>query len=133
MYLAVACAARSADSAKEFAEKHGIGRYYGSYDDELLHDKYVDIGYVVGNIHLYRWSIGGRQQLVSVFSDLHFNAADSDPYPTSYLYNHDIGGGASLLLATYPLAFATLFFNGWMPESAKVDGQLMKGLALIYM
>ena len=47
MYLAVACAARSADSAKEFAQKHGIGRYYGSYDDELLQDKYVDIGYVV--------------------------------------------------------------------------------------
>ena len=55
---AVACAARSADSAKEFAEKHGIGRYYGSYD-ELLQDKDVDIVYV-GNIHVYRRSIGEK-------------------------------------------------------------------------
>jgi predicted dehydrogenase len=51
----VACAARSADSAKDFAE---IGRHYGSYD-ELLEDSNVDIVYV-GNIHIYRRSIGEK-------------------------------------------------------------------------
>lgn len=66
-------------------------------------------------------------EVVSVFSDFHFNAADSDPYPTSFLYNHALGGGASLLVAPYPIAFATLFFNGRMPESVKVVGQVDKG------
>ncbi|KAI2512797.1 oxidoreductase [Fragilaria crotonensis] len=181
----VACAARSVDDAKEFAEKHGIARYYGGYD-ELLDDANVDIVYV-GNIHIYRRSIGEKcllankhallekpftctaedarylvnlarernlffmegmwtrffpavemarrivfqekklGEVVSVFSDFHFNAADSDPYPTSFLYNHALGGGASLLVAPYPIAFATLFFNGRMPESVKVVGQVDKG------
>ena len=54
----VACAARSVDDAKEFAEKHEIDHYYGSYD-ELLEDQDVDIVYV-GNIHIYRRSIGEK-------------------------------------------------------------------------
>lgn len=54
----VACAARSEDDAKAFAEKHNIGRYYGNYD-ELLKDDDVDIVYV-GNIHLFRRSIGEK-------------------------------------------------------------------------
>ena len=65
-------------------------------------------------------------EVVSVFSDFHFNASDSDPYPSSFVYNHASGGGASLLVAPYPLAFATLFFQGRMPESVKVVGQVDK-------
>lgn len=178
----VACAARSEDDAKAFAEKHGIGRYYGSYDD-VLKDDNVDIVYV-GNIHIFRRSIGEKclmankhvllekpftcsaedarflmnlakernlfcmegmwtrffpaveqarrlvlhekklGEVVSVFSDFNFNAADSDDYPTSFLYNHGLGGGASLLVAPYPLAAATLFFKGRTPDSIKVVGQL---------
>jgi dihydrodiol dehydrogenase / D-xylose 1-dehydrogenase (NADP) len=63
-------------------------------------------------------------EVVSVFSDFNFNAADSDDYPTSFLYNHGLGGGASLLVAPYPLAAATLFFKGRTPDSIKVVGQL---------
>jgi len=54
----VACAARSEDSAKAFAQKHKIQRYYGSYDD-LLADEAVDIVYV-GNMHSFRRSVGEK-------------------------------------------------------------------------
>lgn len=63
-------------------------------------------------------------EVVSVHSDFNFNAADSDEYPTSFLYNHGLGGGASLNLAPYPLAAASLFFPKSEPESIKVVGQV---------
>jgi dihydrodiol dehydrogenase / D-xylose 1-dehydrogenase (NADP) len=52
----VACAARSEDRAKEFAERHGIDTWYGTYE-ELWKDERVDIVYV-GIIHMVRRSIG---------------------------------------------------------------------------
>lgn len=54
----VACAARSASSAAEFAKKHKITTSYGSYD-ELLTDKDVEIVYV-GNVHAFRRQIGEK-------------------------------------------------------------------------
>lgn len=64
--------------------------------------------------------------VVQVNSDFNFNAADSEDYPSSFVYNHSLGGGASLLVAPYPSAAATLFFPGQTPESIKCVGQLDK-------
>ncbi|ODM97442.1 Trans-1,2-dihydrobenzene-1,2-diol dehydrogenase [Orchesella cincta] len=49
----VACAARSLDSAKQFAEKNGIPKAYGSYE-ELVKDPDVQVTYIgsVNNQHL---------------------------------------------------------------------------------
>lgn len=54
----VACAARSKDDAQEFATKHGIPNYYGSYDD-LLKNEDVECVYV-GNVHSFRRQIGEK-------------------------------------------------------------------------
>lgn len=62
--------------------------------------------------------------VVSVLSDFNFNASDSDDYPTSILYNHKEGGGASLFIAPYPIAAALLFFNGSKPERVFAVGQV---------
>jgi len=178
----VACSARSLESAKEFAEKHGIEKSYGSYDEILL-DHEVDIIYV-GNVHSFRREIGEKVlkankhcllekpfacsaadaeyliglakernlflmegmwtrffpaveqakrlalnekvigEIVQVHSDFNFNASDSEEYPTSFVYNHKLGGGASLLVAPYPIAAATLFFNGAAPDQVKAVGQV---------
>jgi dihydrodiol dehydrogenase / D-xylose 1-dehydrogenase (NADP) len=37
-------------------------------------------------------------EIVQVHSDFNFNASDSEEYPTSFVYNHALGGGASLLV-----------------------------------
>ena len=58
-----------------------------------------------------------------VFSDFNFSAPDHEEYPTSFVYNRKLGGGASLLVAPYPLAAATLCFPN-PPESAKAVGQV---------
>jgi len=63
-------------------------------------------------------------EVVNVVSDFNFNAADSEAYPSSFVYNHALGGGASLLVAPYPLAASTLFFGGRLPESIMAVGQL---------
>ena len=63
-------------------------------------------------------------EVVQVHSDFNFNASDSEHYPSSFVYNHDLGGGASMLVAPYPIAAATLFFNGVEPDSIKAVGQL---------
>jgi len=178
----VACSARSADSAKAFAEKHVIQKYYGNYE-ELVNDPDVDIVYV-GNVHAFRRKIGEMVlkankhcllekpfacshedaeylvslakerelflmegmwtrffpavekarllageggaigEVVQVHSDFNFNASDSEEYPTSFVYNHSLGGGASFLVAPYPIAAATLFFNGAKPDSVKAVGQM---------
>lgn len=63
-------------------------------------------------------------QVAAVFSDFNFNASDSEEYPTSFVYNRKLGGGASLLVAPYPIAAATLFYPGASPDQIKVVGQV---------
>ena len=50
-------------------------------------------------------------EVVSIVSDFHFAASDSEDYPSSFLYNWELGGGASYLVSPYPIAAATLFFE----------------------
>lgn len=57
-----------------------------------------------------------------VYSDFNFYAPDNEEYPTSFFYNHKLGGGAALLIAPYPIAVATMCFAN-PPNSAKVVGQ----------
>ena len=179
----MACAARSIDNAKSFAQNHAIGKHYGSYD-EMLKDPEIEIVYV-GNVHSFRRSTGEKcllagkhvvlekpfacsiedgQYLISlareknlflmegmwtrffpavqkardlalgnekiigeiaaVLSDFNFNAADSEEYPSSFVYQRKLGGGSNLLVGPYPIAAASLFFDGRMPESTKAVGQV---------
>jgi dihydrodiol dehydrogenase / D-xylose 1-dehydrogenase (NADP) len=181
----VACAARSIDSAKAFAEKHKIPSHYGSYE-ELLADDSVQCVYV-GNVHAFRREIvekvlqadkhvlvekpfacslqdaeyliglakernlfmlegmwtrffpaveqarrlvfgssegdGILGEICSVFSDFNFNASDSEVYPTSFFYNHQLGGGASFLVAPYPFAAVTMYYPDREPEKIVALGQ----------
>jgi len=74
--------------------------------------------------HTDNSSQGVIGEIVQVHSDFNFNASDSEEYPSSFVYNHKLGGGASLLVAPYPLAAATLFFGGATPSEIKATGQL---------
>jgi dihydrodiol dehydrogenase / D-xylose 1-dehydrogenase (NADP) len=67
---------------------------------------------------------GVMGEVVAVFSDFNFNASDSEEYPTSFVYNRKLGGGASLLVAPYPISAASLFFGSAAPDSIKVVGQV---------
>jgi dihydrodiol dehydrogenase / D-xylose 1-dehydrogenase (NADP) len=63
-------------------------------------------------------------EVVSVSSDFNFNASEHEEYPTSILYTHSVGGGASLCIAPYPVAAALLFFGGAAPDKILAAGQL---------
>ena len=76
---------------------------------------------VLGNDHGEKGILGS---VSFVASDFNFNASDSEEYPTSFMYNRKLGGGASLLIGPYPIAAATLFFPGSTPDNIKVTGQV---------
>jgi predicted dehydrogenase len=63
-------------------------------------------------------------EICQVHSDFNFNASDSEAYPSSFVYTHNLGGGASFLVAPYPIAAATLFYDGVAPNQIKAVGQL---------
>ena len=60
-------------------------------------------------------------EISKVYADFNFYAADNEEYPTSFFYNRKLGGGASFLVAPYPIAAATLCFKS-SPDSIKVVG-----------
>ena len=62
--------------------------------------------------------------VVNVTTDFHFNAADSEIYPSSFVYQRKLGGGASLLVAPYPVAHALLFMGSRIPDQIHVVGQV---------
>jgi dihydrodiol dehydrogenase / D-xylose 1-dehydrogenase (NADP) len=64
-------------------------------------------------------------EIATVNSDFNFNAADNgDDYPTSFLFQRKLGGGANLLVGPYPMAAVSMFFDSRSPESIKVVGQV---------
>jgi dihydrodiol dehydrogenase / D-xylose 1-dehydrogenase (NADP) len=71
-------------------------------------------------------SVGSKEaeigEIAKVYSDFNFYAADHEDYPTSFFYNRKLGGGASLIIAPYPIAVATMCFQN-PPDSVKVVGQ----------
>jgi len=78
-------------------------------------------------------ALGGEKvlgEIASVYSDFNFNAADSEEYPSSFVYQRKLGGGANLLVGPYPIAAASLFFNGRMPENTKALGQVDKEMGI---
>jgi len=62
--------------------------------------------------------------VVQVYSDFNFNASDSEEYPSSFVYNHRLGGGATLLVAPYPVAASMMFFSHATPDQIKAVGQV---------
>jgi dihydrodiol dehydrogenase / D-xylose 1-dehydrogenase (NADP) len=69
-------------------------------------------------------------EIATVHSDFSFCASDTDEYPSSFLYQRKLGGGANLLVGPYPLAAASMFFGGRMPESVKATGQVDQEMAV---
>lgn len=64
-------------------------------------------------------------EVVSVASDFNFNASDNaDEYPSSFLFQRKLGGGASLLAGAYPISACTLFFGGREPDKIHATGQV---------
>lgn len=62
-------------------------------------------------------------EISKVYSDFNFYAPDNEEYPTSFFYNRKLGGGASFLIAPYPVAAAIFCFKN-PPDTVKVVGQI---------
>jgi len=69
-------------------------------------------------------NLGRIGHVAQVYSDFNFNAADSEEYPSSFVYNHKLGGGATLLVAPYPVAASMMFFSHATPDQIKAVGQV---------
>jgi dihydrodiol dehydrogenase / D-xylose 1-dehydrogenase (NADP) len=63
-------------------------------------------------------------ELATVYSDFNFCASDTDEYPSSFLYQRKLGGGANLMVGPYPLSAASMYFGGRMPEQIYAVGQV---------
>ena len=66
---------------------------------------------------------GSLGEISKVYSDFNFYAPEQDPYPSSFLYQRKLGGGASFLTGPYPIAAATMCFPN-PPNVCKVVGQM---------
>lgn len=62
--------------------------------------------------------------IVNVSSDFCFNAADSEVYPDSFVYQRKLGGGSSMLTGPYPIAAALAFFASRRPSKIQVAGNV---------
>lgn len=67
---------------------------------------------------------GAIGAVVNVASDFNFNAADSEAYPDSFVYQRKLGGGASLLTGPYPISAALAFFQSRRPAKVHMVGQV---------
>ncbi|KAG7370788.1 oxidoreductase domain containing protein [Nitzschia inconspicua] len=63
-------------------------------------------------------------EIATVYSDFNFCASDSDEYPSSFLYQRKLGGGANLLVGPYPMAAASMYFGGRAPDRIQAVGQV---------
>lgn len=77
---------------------------------------------------------GAIGEVSAVYSDFNFNASDSEEYPSSFVYQRKLGGGATLLTGPYPVAAATAFFS--QPPSkihaiGQVDDQVDLQVAVV--
>jgi dihydrodiol dehydrogenase / D-xylose 1-dehydrogenase (NADP) len=69
-------------------------------------------------------------EIATVCSDFNFCASDTDEYPSSFVYQRKLGGGANLLVGPYPMAAASMYFGGRMPQQIHAVGQVDKEMGV---
>jgi dihydrodiol dehydrogenase / D-xylose 1-dehydrogenase (NADP) len=124
----MACSAQDAEYLIQLAQKHKVfcmeGMWTRFFPAVEQARRLVLGGYEADGITFTPGALGA---VVSVASDFNFNATDNDDhYPSSFVFQRKLGGGASLLVAPYPIAACTLFFEGREPDQIHATGQVDK-------